>query len=78
MACGLGCERITDEFYRAKLHSGLILDPFGRRHAPSPGQPPFEALSEDGWLALAGPEPDLIDQLMGWDEKQLRAFEARR
>jgi hypothetical protein len=44
--------------------------------------PPAYGLSferdSNGWLSLPGPEPDLLDQLMHWDEKQLRALEGFR
>ena len=64
-------------FYHLKLDQGLMADSFGKYHATPPGRPQLER-DDDGWLTLAGPEPDLIDQLMGWEEKQLRALEGFR
>ena len=63
--------------YHYKLSVGLLADSAGRYHTAPRGRPELERDSK-GWLSLAGPEPDLIDQLLGWEEKQLRALEAWR
>jgi hypothetical protein len=64
-------------YYHDKLEAGLLTDSAGRYRATPPDRSQLERDS-DGWLSLTGPEPDLIDQLMGWEEKQLRALEAWR
>jgi hypothetical protein len=63
--------------YHYKLRAGLLTDSYGRYHATPPGQSELGP-SEDGWVTLAGPESDLLDQLLGWDERKLHAFEAGR
>jgi hypothetical protein len=64
--------------YHYKLSVGLLADSHGRYHAAPADRPKFIERDPDGWLTLASPEPDLIDQMLGWDEKRLRALEGFR
>jgi hypothetical protein len=68
VACGL-CSRVTDTYYSAKLHAGLLTDSEHRYHAPPPGQPRFERRTEDGWTRLTGPG-DPLTQLLAADGRR--------